>query len=304
LTVTNAAKFKSREDMMVAVRAATIIGTLQASYMTMPYLGWVSEELARRDALIGVSMTGMFDSPEVALDPECQREAAEMAKKWNREYAAKLGIASAARATVLKPEGTSSLELGGVASGHHAHHARRYIRRVTADELEHVFQAFRAVNPHMCVRKPDGKWVIEFPVEAPPNAILKEDVRAIPFLEMVKSTQQNWVIPGTARDDGNPGLTNNVSNTVVVREEEWEDVAEYLWNNRAFFTGVSMLPATGDKAYAFAPFEAITTPADESRWNAILASYQPVDYSAMVETDDTTTLKGEVACAGGACAIV
>jgi len=299
----NAAKLTSLEDFKAAAKAAALIGTLQATYTKMPYLGWTSEMIAERDALLGIGMTGILDSPAIACNPEFQKEVAENIKVWNAEFAAKLGVQPAARTTCVKPSGTTSLELGCVASGHHAHHARRYIRRVTADELEYVFQAFKAVNPHMCVRKPDGKWVIEFPVEAPVGAMLKDDIRAIEFLDMVKSTQQNWVLPGNARESEAPGLNHNVSNTVTVQADEWEKVAEYLWDNREFFTGISLLAASGDKDYAYAPNEAITTQADESRWNAILASYKPVDYTTLVEGSDGTNLAGEVACAGGVCLI-
>lgn len=299
----NAAKFTSLSDFTEAAKAATIIGTLQASYTKMPYLGWVSEEIADREALLGISMTGMLDVPAIACNPEYQRQVATKIKEWNADYAARLGIRPAARTTCIKPAGTTSLALGCVASGHHAHHARRYIRRVTADELEFVFQAFKATNPGLCVRKPDGKFVIEFPVEAPASAIVKSDLDAIKFLDMVKSTQQNWVVPGTAHDTYSPGLTHNVSNTVQVRPDEWESVADYLWDNREYLTGVSLLPNSADKDFAFAPNEEIQTEADEARWNAILANYKPVDYAALVESTDETTLAGELACAGGVCEV-
>jgi len=300
----NAAKFTSLEDFQAAAKAATLIGTLQASYTRMPYLGWVSESIAEKEALLGIGMTGMLDATDISCNPDFQKTVALQIKQWNAEYAARLGIHPATRTTCVKPSGTTSLELGCVGSGHHAHHARRYIRRVTADELEYVFQAFRAVNPHMTVRKPDGKWVIEFPVEAPAGATVKEDLGAIQFLNMVKSTQQNWVLPGTADDSASPGLTHNVSNTVTVKPEEWEEVADYLWTNREFFTGVALLASTGDKDFAFAPNEAILTPADEHRWNDILAGYKPVDYTSLIEEGDATDLTGEIACAGGVCAIV
>jgi ribonucleoside-diphosphate reductase alpha chain len=297
----NAAKFSSYEDFEAAAKAATLIGTLQASYTKMPYLGWVSEQIAKNEALLGIGMTGMLDAPGIACNPEYQRRVAAKIKVWNAEYAALLGIRPAARTTCVKPSGTTSLELGCVGSGHHAHHARRYIRRVTADELEPVFQAFKAVNPHMCVKKPDGKWVIEFPVEASAQATLKDDIQALQFLDMVKSTQQNWVLPGTSDATGSPGLNHNVSNTVTVRPDEWGDVADYLWSNREFFTGVSLLASSGDKDFAFVPNEAIVTDADEKRWNAILSEYTPVNYALLVEDADGTSLTSEPACAGGLC---
>jgi len=297
----NAAMFSTYEDFEQAAWAATLIGTLQAGYTKMPYLGWVSETLAEREALLGIGMTGMLDA--IACKPEYQRKVAEKIKLWNADFAARIGVAPAARLTCVKPSGTTSLALGSVGSGIHPHHARRYIRRVTADELEYVFQAFKAVNPHMCVRKPNGKYAIEFPVEAPPGATVKADLDAIEFLEMVRSTQQNWVLPGTAHENYSPGLNHNVSNTITVKADEWDKVAEYLWENRYFFTGVSLLAATGDKDYAFAPNEEIITPADEARWNAILESYKPVDYELLMETDDATTLGGEAACVGGVCMI-
>lgn len=300
----NAAKLTSLEDFKAAAKAAALIGTLQATYTNMPYLGLISELITRRDALLGIGMTGMLDAPHISCNPEYQREIAGCIKQWNAEFAKMLGVNPAARTTCVKPSGTTSLELGCVASGHHAHHSRRFIRRVTADELEHVFQAFKAVNPHMCVRKPDGKWVIEFLVEAPAGAIVKDDIEALQFLDMVRSTQQNWVLPGNARESEAPGLNHNVSNTVTVKPDEWDKVAEYLWENREMFTGVSLLPASGDKDYVFSPMEKIETQADESRWNAILASYKSVDYTAMMEMGDHTDLAGEVACAGGVCLLV
>ncbi len=297
----NAAKLTSFEDYVEAAWAATLIGTLQATYTDMPYLGKVTEAIVRRDALLGVGMTGMQDAPHIACNPIYQRAIAEKVIEWNREWADLLGINAAARTTCVKPSGTTSLELGNVGSGIHPHHARRYIRRVTADELEVVFQAFKAINPHMCVRRPDGKWMIEFPVEAPDGAIVKEDLSAEQFMEMVRSTQQNWVVPGATRDSYVPGLSHNVSNTISVRPDEWHTVADYLWDHRNSFTGVSLLPYDGDTIYAFAPYEAVRTEAQERRWNELVAHYTPVDYYSSYEAEDGTALTGEAACAGGAC---
>lgn len=304
LTEQNAAKFRTPDDFYRAARRAAVIGTLQAGYNHFPYLGWVSEIIARREALIGVGMTGIMDAPEIALDPEHQRKAAEIVKATNTEVAAKIGIRPAARCTCVKPSGTTSLELGCVGSGIHPHHARRYFRRVVANELEPVFQYFRSVNPHMCVKKPNGDWVIEFPVEAPAGAIVSADLSSGQFLEKVLSTQIHWVETGTARPESSPGLIHNVSNTVIVREGEWDAVADFIWNHREHFNGVSLLPATGDKDYAFAPREAVVTPADEAKWNYLLKNYKPVDYMAMIEDEDATNHKAEAACAGGVCELV
>lgn len=303
LTEINAAMFKSIDDFKIGAKAATIIGTLQAAYTDFSYLGAVSEEIARRDALLGVSMTGMMDAPEISCNPEFQRIVAELVIEVNAEMAAKLGTNPFARGTCVKPAGTSSLAWGGVASGHHLHHARRQFRRITANVMEPVFQYFKMFNEHMCVRKPNGDYAIEFAIKAPPGAIVKDDLTAIEFMEMVKSTQINWVIPGTGRPEVSPGLRHNVSNTIQVRTNEWSEVTEYLFKNQYYFTGVSLLPAFADKAYQFAPNEEIVTEADENRWNHIVELYQPVDYHSMIELEDGTTLKGEAACAGGACLI-
>lgn len=299
----NAAKLTSLEDFEAAAKAATFIGTLQAAYTDFPYLGQVSEEIAKRDALLGIGMTGMMDSPEVACNPEYQRIVSSKVVEWNKEFSKLIGINQAARTTCVKPSGTTSLELGCVASGIHPHHARRYIRRVTADELEPIFQEFKKVNPHMCVRKPDGKWVIEFPVQSSDSATIKEDVSAIEFLKLVKSTQENWVLPGTADNTISPGLNHNVSNTVVVSPEEWNDVADYIWTNRDKFTGIALLPNTGDKDYSFSPMEAIRSSSDEQRWREILLNYKPLDYTSISESEDNTVVSSEPACAGGTCSI-
>lgn len=298
----NAARVLSLESFKEAAWAATLIGTLQAAYTDMPYLGRVSEEIARRDALLGIGMTGMQESP-IACDPMAQRIVADGIVFWNAEFAAMIGINQAARTTTVKPSGTTTLELELVSSGIHPAHARRYIRRVVADEYEVVFQAFRARNPGMCEQMPNGKWVVSFPLEARPGTKLREDFTAIQFMELVRSTQLNWVVPGTVREDGNPGLRHNVSNTVTVRDHEWTEVEQFIWDNRWDLTGVSLLSDYGDTAYAFAPFEAIRTEAQEQRWLELIAAYTPVDYTAMYELEDGTSLSAEPACAGGACVI-
>ncbi len=307
LTEINGAKLLSEDDFRIAVRAATIIGTLQAGYTDFPYLGSTTEELCRREALLGVSITGMMDSPSITLDPEMQQKMAKYAIEVNSEISLKIGTEPAARLTCVKPAGSTSLLLG-TASGIHPRHARRYFRRVQANKTDPVYSFFNEQNPHMCE---DSVWsanktddVISFCVEAPEEAVLRSEMTAMDLLKYVHSTQQNWVVPGTARPEMNPGLYHNVSNTLTVRDGEWDDVAEYIWENKADFTGISMLAAAGDKLYQQAPHEEVVTAQDETLWNELIANFRPVDYTLMREQEDSTNLQGEIACAGGACELV
>ena len=307
LTEINGALLKTEEAFRTAVRAATIIGTCQAGYTDFPFLGETTEKLCRREALLGVSITGMMDSPAIALNPEMQRRMAEYAIEVNREISLKIGIEPASRLTCVKPAGSTSLLLG-TASGIHPRHARRYFRRIQANKSDPVYRFFQEQNPHMCessvwsANKTDD--VITFCVEAPEEAILRSEMSALDLLRHVHSTQKNWVVPGTARPEMNPGLLHNVSNTLTVREDEWDAVAEYIWENRADFTGISMLAASGDKLYQQAPHEEVASLQDETLWNELIAKFQKVDYTQMLEEEDATNLQGEIACAGGACELI
>ncbi|MDR2982254.1 MAG: hypothetical protein LBV12_08415 [Puniceicoccales bacterium] len=303
LTTINAAACHSPEEFYENCRTASFIGTLQASYAKMPYLGPATQFINERESLLGVSITGILDNPGLMLDPKILEAGADAVKKENARVAAIIGIPAAARTTCVKPEGTASLLLG-TSSGIHPHHAKRYFRRVQANRQEPVYQHFRAINPGMTERSVynANDDVITFPIQARSDAIIREDVRAVEFLRYVRLVQQHWVQAGRAHENYNPGLHHNVSNTCVVRPEEWEEVCSFIWENRAYFTGISLLPFTGDKVYPQAPNEAVITDADQARWDAL--NYVPVDYTTMHETTDNTALKEVVACAGGACELV
>lgn len=304
LTTINAAACATAEDFYESCRNAAFIGTLQASYTKMPYLGPVTQFINERESLLGVSITGILDNPKIMLDPETLRRGAQVVKDENERVANIIGIAPAARATCVKPEGTASLLLG-TASGIHPHHAKRYFRRVQANRQEPVYKFFHDINPQMTepsVYAPATDDVITFPIQARPGAIVRDDVKAIEFLGYVKLVQQNWVCEGRRHEKYNPGLFHNVSNTVVVRENEWDSVSEFIWDNRKFFTGVSLIQYLGDKVYPQAPNEAVADEADLMRWEAL--AYHPVDYTLMREDTDNTNLQGEAACAGGHCEIV
>jgi ribonucleoside-diphosphate reductase alpha chain len=304
LTTINGAIATNDDLFLDSCIQAAVVGTLQAAYTKMPYLGPVSRFLNERDALLGVSICGMMDNPEVLFNPATLERGAHLVRVVNRIVADLVGIRPAARLTCVKPEGTASLLLGA-GSGIHPHHARRYFRRVQANRKDPVFQHFRAQNPNMTepsVYNPDADDVITFPVEAPKDAILRDELSALDFLEFVKLVQQHWVQTGTVDESRSPGLHHNVSNTCTVRPDEWEQVAEFIWSNRQFFTGISLLAHDGDKRYAQAPREEVTTEEDIAKWNKL--KYQPVDYTKLIEKSDETKLKEAVACAGGACDIV
>lgn len=260
----NMKKAKDEESFFDACRAAAILGTFQAGYTSFPYLTKVSEDIIAREALLGVSMTGMMDSPEIAFNPEIQKAGARLVKEINEKIAAKIGINKSARTTCVKPAGSTSCILGS-SSGIHPHHAKRYFRRVQANKLENPLQFFKTFNPaavDKSVWDSNGVTeVITFLCEVPDGSKTKNQVNAIDLLDHVKLTQQNWVTEGTRPEASvKPWLKHNVSNTITVKPDEWEDVTNYIYNNREFFAGISLLPSSGDKDLPQAPFTTVHTP--------------------------------------------
>lgn len=301
LSTINGAALQTADDFLHACLHAAVIGTLQAAYSDMPYLGPVTRYLNERDALLGVSICGFMDNPEILFDPVMLERGARLCRAVNQLVAETLGIRPAARVTCVKPEGTASLLLGA-ASGIHPHHARHYFRRVQASRRDAVYRHFRAINPHMTeasVYRPDTDDVIVFPVAAPAHAILRDEIGAVEFLRFVQLVQRHWVLAGEAPATRSPGLHHNVSNTCTVKPEEWSAVADYIWEHRANFTGVALLGYDGDKRYPQAPREAVATDDDAARWNRL--KYSTVDYTALGEATDETALKEVIACAGGKC---
>ena len=305
LTSINGALTDTKDKFILHARYAALIGTLQAGYLEFPYLSRAARKITEQEALLGVSITGMMDNPDILLDKDSQKEAALAAVETNEIWAKKLGVNPAARITCVKPEGTSSIILGA-ASGIHPHHSRRYFRRIQCNKLDNVYNFFKMYNPDLCeesvwsANKTDD--VLTFPVEIPQGAIVKEDLTAIKHLGIIKNAQENWVNYGTSKHN-KKNIKHSVSCTVLVDEDEWDKVVKYLFENRENFTAVSLLPKTGDKIYKQAPMEAVISKEDEKRFEKLYKEIEKVDYTKLEEAHDETKPQDEVACGGNGCEI-
>jgi ribonucleoside-diphosphate reductase alpha chain len=263
LSTINCSSVSDENDFYERCKAAAIIGTLQAGFTKLEYLGPISEKIFEREALLGVSLTGTMEKHDIVLTEKVLKNGAKIAVDTNKEIAKKLKINQAARVTCLKPEGTSSSMLG-TSSGIHPHHAKRYIRHVQANVLEAPYQHFKKINPQACEK---SSWsanntdeVIKFPIEVPDGAKLKNQLPAIEMLSVVKDTQKHWVQSGKNKSlCTQEYLSHNVSNTVTVKPDEWDDVTKYIYDNRKYFAGISLIPQSGDKDYPQAPFTTVYT---------------------------------------------
>lgn len=288
----NVSDIESQEDFNKRVKAASFIGTLQAGYTDFHYLRDVWKKTTEKDALIGVSMTGIGSGTVLGYD---MTEAANIVKEENERVANMIGINPAARATTVKPAGTTSLTLG-TSSGIHAWHNDYYVRRIRVGKNEPIYSYLSENHPELVEDeffRPHDTAVISVPQKAPEGAILRTE-SPFQILDRVKRVSQEWIKPGH-RTGSN---SHNVSATISLKEEEWELAGEWMWENRKFYNGLSVLPYDGG-SYIQAPFEDIT----EEKYHEMFEKLHSIDLSKVIETQDNTDLSGELACAGGACEI-
>jgi len=292
LTEVNVSNVVSQEDYEDRVRAATFIGTLQAGYTDFHYLRPIWQRTTEKDALIGISMTGIGSGAVLGLN---MKAAAKVVKDENKKVAELLGINPAARTTTVKPAGTTSLTLG-TSSGIHAWHNEYYIRRVRVGKNESIYSYLSENHPELVEDeyfRPHDTAVIGIPQKAPEGSILRNE-SPIQLLERVKKVQQEWIKPGH-RSGSN---AHNVSATISIREHEWPAVGEWMWENKEYYNGLSVLPFDGG-TYIQAPFSDCT----KEEYDKLMETLKDVDLSKIVELEDDTDLSGEVACAGGACEV-
>jgi ribonucleoside-triphosphate reductase len=276
LTETNGGYCNSKEKLFEAVRAGAILGTLQAGYTNFHYLSDATRRITEREALIGVSITGWMNNPHILFDEPTMIRAAEIVKQVNKEVAKLIGINQAARTTCAKPSGNASVILG-TWSGIHGAHAKRFIRNVQMNEQDAVLDILKKTNPAMVeksVWSTNGTdYVVSFPIEASDESLTRHDLLGVKQLEYVKKAQQFWVEAGTNEHlSTDRNLRHNISNTISV--DDWDEVEKYIYDNMQYFAGISLLHATGDKAYAQAPFTEVLN-AEE-----ILQKYGPASMSA------------------------
>ncbi len=288
----NASDIESQQDFEDRVKAAAFIGTLQAGYTEFHYLRPIWQRTTEKDALIGVSMTGIGSGTVLGYD---MTAAAEIVKTENSRVAKILGINESARTTTVKPAGTTSLALG-TSSGIHAWHNDYYIRRVRVGKNEAIYTYLATNHPELIEDeyfRPHDTAVISIPQKSPKGAIMRTE-SPFSLLDRIKKVHLDWVKPGHRTGNN----THNVSATVSLKADEWDLAGEWMWNNRDHYNGLSVLPYDGG-TYVQAPFE----DCDESKYNEMLETLKDVDLSKIVELDDDTNLSGELACAGGACEI-
>ena len=288
----NASDLESQEDLNERVKAAAFIGTLQASYTDFHYLRQIWKETTEKDALIGVSMTGIGSGKVSKLNTT---ESAEIVKKENARVARMLGINKSARCTTVKPAGTTSLTLG-TSSGIHAWHNDYYVRRIRVGKNEAIYTYLSVNHPELvedCVFRSHDTAVISIPQMAPEGSILRTE-SPFDLLERVKKISTEWVKPGHRKGSN----THNVSATISLKADEWAPAGEWMWKNKDCYNGLSVLPYDGG-TYTQAPFEDIT----KKDYEKLLKSLTSVNLLGVIELTDETNLKGELACAGGACEI-
>jgi len=281
----------TEEDLMRKVRVATILGTYQSSLTYFPYLSKTWKENCDAERLLGVSVTGQWDST-LARNGEMLRKMRNEAIRVNKIYAKRFGLSESTCITAVKPSGTVSQTVD-CSSGMHPRHAPYYIRRVRISATDSLFKMLKDQGvpyfPEVGQSSGDANtYVLEFPMKAPKGAICKDDITALDQLE-------HWKIVKTNYTEHNPSVT------ISVGEDEWIKVAHWLYQNWDIVGGLSFLPRT-NHVYQLAPYEAI----DEKKYKELLSKMPELDFSKIItyEVRDETEVKKELACVSGVCDIV
>jgi len=277
-------------SLMRKMKVATILGTYQSTLTNFPYLSKEWKEHCEKERLLGVSITGQWDSPEVRK-PAVLKKLKNEAIRLNKIYAKKFGVNQSTCITCVKPSGTLSQTVD-CSSGMHPRHSEYYIRRVRISATDSLFKMLRdqGVPYHPEVGQSmemATTYVLEFPVKSPKGSLYKDDITAINQLEHWKMVKENYT-------------EHNPSVTVSVGDDEWIQVANWLYSNWDLVGGLSFLPRD-NHVYQLAPYETIT----EKQYIEMAKRLEHIDFSKIMtyEIQDETEAKKELACAGGVCEI-
>ena len=254
-----AEKIKTLDDFLRACYDAAILGTCQAGYTNMPYLGEVSQKIFEREALLGVSIIGWMNNPKM-FNPEWLQKGAKVVLETNEKIAKIIGINPSARTTCVKPGGNSSV-VAMTTGGMKAEEARQYFRVMQINKENTVGKWMEENMPFMIEESvhSDSKtdYVIYVPVTIPKDAIIKDEIIGVKHLELIKLVQENWVKPGTRVEAcAYDNINHNVSCTVIV-EDDKQPVIDYIWNNKESFTAISFLSNFGSRGWNQAPYTEI-----------------------------------------------
>ena len=288
----NVSDVVNQEDLNMRVGVAAFFGTLQAGYTDFHYLRAIWRKTTEEDALIGVGMTGIASGKVLDLD---LIEAADIVKKINKIISNRIKINSAARATTIKPSGTTSCVLG-TSSGIHAWHNDYYFRRIRVTKNDplygYMFMYHNEIVEDDQLKSHDTA-IITIPQEAPTGSILRTE-SVLDLLNRISKFNLQWVKEGHAKGDN----ANNVSATVSIKPEEWNLVGDWMYENRNTYNGISVLPYDNG-SYIQAPFENCT----KEQFDELSKSLTDIDLTKIVENDDNTEHSQELACAGDNCEI-
>lgn len=278
------------ETLKRKIRVATILGTYQASLTKFPYLSKQWKENCEREALLGVSITGQWDS-EIVRNPETMKTLKAEAIKTNKQYAKKFGVNESTCITCVKPSGNLSQTVD-CSSGVHPRHSQYYIRRVRIASTDSLFKMLKdqgvPYHPEVGQTMDNATtYVIDFPVKAPESSVFKNDQTALEQLEYWKMVKENYT-------------EHNPSTTISIGENEWIEVANWLYRNWEIIGGLSFLPRD-NHVYQLAPYEEIT----EKQYNELMKRFNHIDFAKIVtyEASDETEVKKELACVGNVCEI-
>ena len=284
----------SRESLKEKVRVATILGTFQSTLTEFKYLSREWKRNCDEERLLGVSLTGIMDNPITngsrnGLD-KLLEELRDIAYETNKEWAEKLGIPPSAAITCVKPSGTVS-QLVDSASGIHARHNPFYIRTVRADNKDPLCNLMKEMGfpNEPDVTKPDHTTVFSFPMRSPKDAVFRMDMSAMEQLELWHTYAKSW-------------CEHKPSVTISVKEDEWVDVAAWVYEHFDSISGISFLPFS-EHVYRQAPYQDCT---EEEYKEALKTMPKNVDWAQLskYESQDYTISSQELACTAGGCEVI